>query len=87
MPVTTTLIGALLLAGWSIWALRHLLIFARRCPPLAYLCGPAAATAAVERRLAHRLVTRQIDEATYRSAMKALTAHRQGRPPSGPRRT
>ncbi|MFI1204408.1 hypothetical protein ACH4VR_34100 [Streptomyces sp. NPDC020883] len=72
----TALIGALLLAGWLWWAVRHVAVFCRRCPPLARLCGRDAARAAAERRLAHRRDTRQIDEAAYRAAMDALTRSR-----------
>jgi hypothetical protein len=80
---TTTLIGALLLLGWGTWALRRLVIFGRRCPPLCRVWGTGAATAAAERRLAHRLQTRQIDAAAYRSALRALTDRR----PTATRRT
>ncbi|MFD3920187.1 hypothetical protein [Streptomyces sp. NPDC058595] len=73
----TMLIGVLLLAGRVCQALRRLTVSRHRCPPLAWLGGSGAATAAVERRLADQLQTRQIDEAAYRRAMNA----RAGGPP------
>ncbi|WP_233435883.1 hypothetical protein [Streptomyces anulatus] len=81
--MVTTLIGALLfvlvLAGLAHDTVRLLALTARHRPSLARLGGRRAVAVAAERQLAHRLLTGQIDAATYRRRMAGL-AHRTPHP-------